>query len=145
MPDNDPVSNSPHLKSRLAVGAGSHPPRIGQDETSAAFIIEQLILDGDPGPVRRFLHEAEHHLSPWQPDPWALLEHLTARQISRQHEQPATPYSYPCRSRRRNPRDPGNTRQRPGNARVPPDVQETPGSQRTSTGHQGATGHDHAR
>ena len=107
MPDNDPVSNSPHLKSRLAVGAGSHPPRIGQDETSAAFIIEQLILDGDPGPVRRFLHEAEHHLSPWQPDPWALLEHLTARQISRQHEQPGNPVLVPVPQPPQEPQGPG--------------------------------------
>jgi hypothetical protein len=82
MPTNDPYQNAPHLGPRLAVPDGSHPQRIGQHETSAAIALEQLIRDGDLGGVRRFLHEAEHQLGPWRPDPWRLLEHVAARAIA---------------------------------------------------------------
>ena len=96
MPDNDPVSNAPHLHSRLAVGTGSHPPRIGQDETSSALALEQLILDGDLGAVSLFLHEAEHHLGPFRPDPWALLEHLATQAIRRRQEPEGTGETAPA-------------------------------------------------
>ncbi len=83
MPSNDQYQNAPHLQPRLAVQGGSHPPGIGQDETSSAIALEQLTQDGDLGGVRRFLHEAEHHLGPFRPDPWRLLEHLAAKTIAR--------------------------------------------------------------
>jgi hypothetical protein len=83
MPNNDPYQNAPHLQPRLAVKDGSHPPRIGQDETSSAIALERHIHDGDLGAVRKFLHEAEYQLGPFRPDPWALLEHMAARAIAR--------------------------------------------------------------
>lgn len=84
MPSNDAFQNSPHLEPRRAVRAGSHPPRIGQHETSSAIALEQHIRDGDLGAVRKFLHEAEYQLGVWRPNPWALLEHLVALAIARQ-------------------------------------------------------------
>jgi hypothetical protein len=83
MPEPDPRNNAPHLQPRLAVQEGSHPPRIGQQETSSAIALEQLVRDGDLGAVRRFLHGAEHQLGVWRPDPWRLLEHLAAVAITR--------------------------------------------------------------
>ena len=88
MPDNDPVNNAPHLHHRLGVDASSHPDPIGQHERSSAIVLEQHILDGDHGAVRRFVHELEHGLSVWTVSPWRLIEHLADRAIGRQHEAP---------------------------------------------------------
>jgi hypothetical protein len=85
------VADSTHLQGRLAVRDGSHRPRIGLDETTTAIALEGHIRDGDLGSARRLLHEAEYHLGPFRPDPWALLEHLAVLAVTRQAEAAEAP------------------------------------------------------
>jgi hypothetical protein len=86
MPDAGQRVNAPHLKSRLGQRADDAARGIGQAERSAAIHLEGHIAAGDLGAVRRALNAMEHGLSPFEPDPWKLLEVLAGRAIGRRQE-----------------------------------------------------------
>jgi hypothetical protein len=82
MPDNDPVSDSTHLRDRLGVPAnGVYGVEPSRAERITASQITDLCAAGDMGSVRRMLHDLEHGLTSWSVDvdPWRLLEALAER------------------------------------------------------------------
>ena len=80
MPDNDPVSDSTHLRDRLGVPAnGVYGPEPTRTERITASQITDLCAAGDVGSVRRMLHDLEHGLTSWTTDPWRLLEAIADR------------------------------------------------------------------
>ena len=82
MPDNDPVSDSTHLRDRLGVPAnGVYGVEPSRAERITAGQITDLCAAGDVGSVRRMLHDLEHGLASWSADvdPWRLLEAIADR------------------------------------------------------------------
>jgi len=80
MPDNDPHSDSTHLRDRLGVPSrGVYGPQPGQAERITAGQIVSLCAAGDIGGARRVLQEHEHGLVSWAADPWRLLEAIAER------------------------------------------------------------------
>jgi hypothetical protein len=63
------------------------------DERVAARRLLGHIAAGDMGAVRRSVHQFEHRLGAWSPDPWRLLEHVA--ELSIQQAGPAAPAEVP--------------------------------------------------
>jgi hypothetical protein len=80
MPDNDAHADMTHAQHRLGVPAAErgYGPQAGQHEQIAAARIAELCASGDAAGARKFIHELEHGLTPWEVSPWRVLDAIAA-------------------------------------------------------------------
>jgi len=86
VPDNMTAAERGAVADRI-VGDVAETADPALHERVAALKIAGDIAAGNIGAVRKFLHELQHGLSPWQVEPWQLLQEVADLAIRQQVRQ----------------------------------------------------------